>query len=295
MTRKLEIIVANPAGNTTILVLTPTEISDYQEIASKLLRIDFGKDYGVRFSVPDSDSILGEQVCFILPYDENSGEPPSMDMCGLEFCGNASRAFAYYRVVCCKDGKLQPTGTKKLHIRVSGCDYPLTALVDEQNRSCKVQMPAPVNIIQFSPEELGIHEENPDLETCFLIDLEGISHLVLKNIEASREKFDRIKNYVYQKCGNMEAFGITFINGNDMTPVVYVRDIDTTCFEGSCASGTTAAAVSSTLDKPNGLYKYTFRQPAGQLDAIVNKSAGKIDSIELDGLVELSDIISIEI
>ena len=295
MTRKIDVIVANPAGNTTIMVLTPTEISDYQEVANRLLEIDFGKEYGVRFTAPASESVLGEQVEFILPYDAKADEYPSMNMCGLEFCGNASRSFAYYRVAHCGDGELQDTGSKKLQIKVSGCDYPLTALVDEQNHSAKVQMPTPKNIIPFTPQELGISEENPELETCFMIDLDGISHLILRGIEATPDKFDRITNYVYQKCGSMEAFGVMFINGDIMTPVVYVRDVDTTYFEGSCASGTTAAAISSAFDKTNGIYKFSFKQPAGTLNAIVTKTHDGIESIELDGLLELSEIISVEI
>lgn len=295
MKRKLDVIIANPAGNTTIMVLSPTDISEYQEIAAKLLEIDFGKDHGVRFTEPACESVMGEQVEFILPYDEDTDNIPSMNMCGLEFCGNATRSFAYYRVSNCGDGISQPDGTKKLQVMVSGCEYPLTAVIDEQNHTARVQMPSPVNVIPLTPEELQLSEENPDLETCFIIDLDGISHLILKGIEATREKFDGIRNYVYQNYGDMEAFGTVFINGEEMIPVVYVRDVDTTYFEGSCASGTTAAAVSESLNKPDGVYTFNFRQPAGKLTAIVTKESEKITNIELSGILELSDIISVEI
>ena len=297
MTRKLDVIVANPAGNTTIMVLTPTEISDYQEVANKLLEIDFGKEYGARFTKPASESVLGEQVEFLLPYDAKADQLPSMNMCGLEFCGNASRAFAYYRASHCGDGEIQPDGTKKLQVKVSGCNYPLTAHIDEELFEARIQMPVPVNVIPFTGEELELTEENPDLRTCFMIDMDGISHLILKNIEATPEKFDRIRNYVYNKCGSFEAFGVMFLDktSEHITPVVYVRDVDTTYFEGSCASGTTAAAFGVVYDKPDGEYDFTFSEPAGTLHTKVTKIDGKITGIDLYGLLELSDIITVEI
>ena len=54
MSKKIDIIVANPAGNTTIFVLTPVPVEEYGEITESLLKIDFGKDFGVRFTCPDS-------------------------------------------------------------------------------------------------------------------------------------------------------------------------------------------------------------------------------------------------
>lgn len=297
MTRKVDLIVANPAGNITIMVLTPTEIKDYQEVANKLLEIDFGKEYDLDFTKPQSGSIFGEQVEFLLPYDAKADQLPAMNMCGLEFCGNASRAFAYYRASYCGDGEIQPDGTKKLQVKVSGCDYPLTAYIDEEIFEAKIQMPVPVNVIPFTAQELELSNENPDLGTCFMIDMDGISHLILKNIEATPERFDRIKNYVYNKCGSLEAFGVMFLdkNSENITPVVYVRDVDTTYFEGSCASGTTAAAFGIVYDKPDGQYDFIFSEPAGTLHTIVNKENGKITGIDLYGLLELSEIITVEI
>ena len=70
MSKKIDIIVANPAGNTTIFVLTPVPVEEYGEITESLLKIDFGKDFGVRFTCPDSESVMGEQVGFILPESE---------------------------------------------------------------------------------------------------------------------------------------------------------------------------------------------------------------------------------
>ena len=42
MTQKIDLIVFDPAGNTTLMVLTPVPRSDYAKVAKKLLEIDFG-------------------------------------------------------------------------------------------------------------------------------------------------------------------------------------------------------------------------------------------------------------
>ncbi|MDD4200264.1 MAG: hypothetical protein PHS19_02620, partial [Eubacteriales bacterium] len=166
-----------------------------------------------------------------------------------------------------------------------------------EDKLARIQMPLPEKVIPFTPDELGLTDENPELGTCYMIDMDGISHLVLKNIEATAEKFNRIKNYVYKKCGSLEAFGVMFFDERTelLTPVVYVRNVDTTYFEGSCASGTTATAYSMVLDKPDGRYNLSYRQPAGTLEVTITKENADITSIFLSGLLELSDKITIEI
>ncbi|MGN0702447.1 MAG: hypothetical protein ACI4KL_04630 [Lentihominibacter sp.] len=295
MSRKIDLIVANPAGNTTIIVLTPVPVEEYQEITDKLLQIDFGRDFGVRFTCPDSDSVMGEQVGFVLPEAEDG--IPAINMSGLEFCGNASRAFAYYQASLLGNGEALADGTKTVEIRTSGCSHPLTARIDAKAGTAEIQMPLPVDITKFSGEELELTDENPDLIDCFLIDMDGISHLILDNITATPEKFNKIREYVYAKTGDMDAFGVMFIDRTTdyVTPVVYVRDVNTTYFEGSCASGTAAAAFVRGMEKYDGEYSFTFRQPAGTLFTTIKKESGQIAEISLSGLLELSDVISLEL
>ena len=52
-----------------------------------------------------------------------------------------------------------------------------------------------------------------------------------------------------------------------ITPVVYVKDVDTTYFEGSCGSGTTACAAAFGLEKGEGIHHFVFPQPAGTIEA----------------------------
>ena len=280
---KIKLFIANPAGNTTIFVLSPTQREDYQRIANKLLEMDFGAycDWG--------DSVYGEQVSFILPELSEEGYP-AMEMCGLEFCGNASRAFAYFQSACCG-------ADSDVTVSVSGCDYPLKAKVNVEGHEALIQMPVPTHLIRFTAAELGLEEEYPQMPDGILVNMDGISHLVLKDVEAGPERFDMLKECIYSKVSDdLPAFGVMFIDSAEdrMTPVVYVKDVNTTYFEGSCASGTTAASFALALGDTDGEHDYTFVQPKGTLFTHVRKNAGEILSIDLSGHMELSDIIIVE-
>ena len=80
-----------------------------------------------------------------------------------------------------------------------------------------------------------------------------------------------------------------------MTPVVYVKDVDTTYFEGSCGSGTTACAVSFGLMQGDGIHHFVFRQPAGTIESTAHISDGRIEKIYIEGKVELSAETEVEI
>ena len=282
MTKGIDLIVFDTAGNTTLMVLTPVPRSEYAETAKKLLEIDFDEYCSWR------GTAYGEQVAFVL--DDNGAK--SMDMCGLEFCGNASRSYAYYRAVVCGDGEDAGDGLKKIAVNVSGCAHPLTAVVDINARDSIIDMPLPYDIRMIDTSKAGVQGVHQ------FVEFDGISHLVLNGEEADAEKFERIKNYFYEEISpGMDAFGTMFINEEEdlMRPVVYVRDVDTTYFEGSCASGTAAAAAAKASGEPDGTYDYVFRQPDGTLNASVVKADGQITGIKLGGIIEMTDIIHVEI
>lgn len=291
MSRKIDLFIADPAGNTTAMVLTPTPRSEYRETASKLLDMDFGDHCGW------ADSVMAEQVAFILPEDRiyKGRSYPSMEMCGLEFCGNASRSFAYYRTALCGDDA-------DLSILVSGCDHPLEVEVDTEAGDAGIYMPLPLSMKMFSAPGL-LPEDVPDEALTgasgpMLVDMGGITHLILPGADASPDLFNELKDFVYDKLSpDMEAFGVMFIDpvSDRMTPVVYVRDVDTTYFEGSCASGAAAASCALSSSASDGTYRYTFRQPAGTLFTSVIKRNGTISDVRLNGHIEISDVISIEI
>ena len=278
MSRGIDLIVFDPAGNTTLMVLTPVPRSEYAEVAKKLLEIDFDEYCGWR------GTAYGEQVAFVLE--------DKMEMCGLEFCGNASRSYAYYLAVVRGEGEDIGGGLKGINVNVSGCAHPLKAVVDANARDSIIDMPLPYDIRMIDTAKAGVPGVHP------FVEFDGISHLVLKGEEADAEKFERIKDYFYTEISpGMDAFGAMFIQEEEdlMRPVVYVRDVDTTYFEGSCASGTAAAAAAISATEPDGTYDYVFREPDGTLNASVTKTEGRITAIRLGGIIEMTDIIHVEI
>ncbi len=287
MTQKLDIIVFDPAGNTTIMVLTPVPRSQYAETAKKLLEIDFGPQCGWR------EVAFGEQVAFIV--EENNQdvtEAPIMEMCGLEFCGNASRSYAYYRVLFLGEGENVDGNKKKVNVRVSGCSEILTAVVDPNRRDSVIQMPLPVDLKMIDTAPAGIEGTYP------LVVFDGISHIVIPGVDPDEETFHRIREFIYSEVDpEMDAFGVMFINEEKdlMSPVVYVRDVDTTYFEGSCASGTAAAAIAKAAKQTDGTFEYVFRQPDGTLYASVKKKDGQITEIGLGGIIEMTEILHVEV
>lgn len=118
MKKHINIFVADSAGNITIFVTDKFSRPDYPQVASQLLEM----------KEPD-----GEQVAFV------TGEN-SMDMCGLEFCGNASRAFALFTAK-----KQGIKGDTIINVAVSGCDEVLPVHVNTDTGYTKIKnAPAPV-------------------------------------------------------------------------------------------------------------------------------------------------------
>lgn len=279
MGKKLDILVADCSGNITIMVLTPVDRSDYKVVAQALL---------------DNKAMGGEQVAFVVPGGPNDDK---MEMCGLEFCGNASRAFALYTVA--STNKLD-AGFGEASVSVSGCDVPLAARIHDAevvpgSMACdavvEMDMPVPVSARELTGAELGISKDG------LLVDMDGIYHLILTDVAPLGELFDDIKSRIYEVIPDMPAFGVMFCDtiNRMMTPVVYVKDVDSTYFEGSCASGSVAASFALATDREDGVIDFTLQQPEGVLYSTVTKEKGRIERITLKGLVTLSETMTIEI
>ncbi len=276
--RSLDYFLADPAGNITVFITSPVSREDYQEAAKELLH-----------ACPTA-----EQVGFILP-DGKGGE--KMEMAGLEFCGNASRAFAMDQAV--KKGLFD----QEIDVSVSGSGAPLKAWVtfDENDEEdvrgsgrVKIEMPLPKG-----QEELVIPASVTGGEevTGTLVHLEGIDHLVLTGVTADKPLTDRILSWFYRDLAmDPPAFGMMFLEEDreHLVPVVYVRDVDTVYFEGSCASGSVACGCALAMSEDpakggEGSSAYTFCQPAGELAVSVTKKEGEIVRILLDGSVEVME------
>lgn len=324
MKHNVNYVIANPAGNITILVLSPVKRTEYQRIARFLLE-------------KNEDA---EQVGYILTPDQCLAEPadaadynaeqekaraaavsaakaglPRMEMCGLELCGNASRAFGYYAAMQHEP----PLGD--LDISVSGSDAPLHVTIlspEDENTGMdmdSIGMPVPVSM-----EEIRIPlKDGKNFIEGRLVHMEGISHLVITSFSSAvirgtaRDEMEALFCYLRDEVYRMSdrdlpAFGIMFYDPADtlLTPIVYVRDVDTIYFEGSCASGSSAAAYALAAgaagddsaqgrDQESLSMTYTFRQPAGTLSVEVRQAGGKVEAVELMGDISISEIKSLEI
>ena len=263
MNRTIDYFAADPAGNITIFVLSRTDRRDYQWIARALLaRTGLG----------------AEQVAFIK-------SPGVMEMCGLEFCGNAARAFGLYTAI-----EAGLTGEQTIYVSVSGCEAALAVDVNTCNGFTRAAMPLPRSITRLTGTGLDL------LEQGMLVDMDGILHLVLQDVKPSRQRFDELRGYL-ENLYAPPAVGVMFYDtaSGFMTPVVYVRDVDTTYFEGSCASGTVAAAAALCKEREEGSFAMRFPQPAGILDAVVVKKRGVVRAVYIEGRVKLGPVMSLEL
>ena len=284
MKKKIRIIVADPAGNITIFVDEPFPRSEYQKVASQLL------------AMPE---LRGEQVAFIQEAPVCGRADGKMEMCGLEFCGNASRSFG---LLLAKRSGLRGKG--QVFVDISGCSEILTIEVDTESNDTKVKMPSPREIklldlralfddADFDPGRSVCRE---DLSAVRAVDFGGILHVILKDIPATETNFAVLRRTLYAQF-DPPAMGVMFCDSHarTLTPVVYVKDVDTTYFEGSCGSGSTACAAAFSLGRPDGTYTYTFPQPAGTIASTVVKQNGRIEKVFIEGTVQLSEPMEIEV
>lgn len=280
----LDVVIADPAGNITIMVLTPVDRKDYAQVAQKLLKNKTLNGEQVAFMLPDSDRKQTTNHNDSLSDNDLSAGYPAMEMCGLEFCGNASRAFALYR------SSLSVPHKNEITVKVSGCDKPLTARIDHSTGNVEMDMPTPDEIREFTDKELSLNKGGT------LVCLDGIAHLILQDVPPMKDTFEMLRDCIYENYDpDLPAFGVMFCDtvNQMMTPVVYVKDVDTTYFEGSCASGTVAAAYALATTLEDGTHQLNLQQPGGTLCTTTIKKENRIEKISLSGIITLSDVIHI--
>ena len=259
---ELNVLRANPAGNITLFVLDPVPIGGRAGLASRLM------------ALPGSDV---EQVGFVCP--PASGCAGRMEMAGGEFCGNAARAFGMLMAQ-------RLGGLPQVLVEVSGCGAPVTVDVDLAAGTARAQMPLPRAV---SPARV-------DGRSGVLVDLGGIAHLVVEDVPPSLELFNQAEPLL-QGIPGLEAYGVIFLEseGGTMTPLVKVPSAGTLVWEGSCGSGSLAAAVAQSQSGPNGPFIRAYVQPAGVVEAAVAREGGRIVSAWIGGPVRLDPPLEIEL
>ncbi len=255
----LKAVRADPAGNITILVTETVLPPERAAVAAAFLKMP---------------AISAEQVGFIVQPKLNAGAVGRLEMMGGEFCGNAARAFGLYMA------KHMGAAARRVMIEVSGCEHPIAVMADPAAGTAWAQMPLPLKV---SPVILaGI--------SCVRVEFEGIAHLVA-DCAVPREDLLRAAADIFEPVDALGAYGVIFFNpdAGRIIPAVTVKATRSLIWEGSCGSGSVAAAVAAMLDKPDGDYCCTLSQPAGSIMVSLAKAQGAVCRAEIGGAVTLGE------
>ena len=260
---KLELVMADPAGNRTALVRTTVDPSLRGEVARKIMARRELRAEQVGYCCPPLGNALGR-----------------LEMMGGEFCGNAARSFG---LLLAADKGLAKTAVP---IEVSGCSDVLSVEVDPENGTAACPLPLPLAIEEW---------EVPGLGTTQAVRMEGITHVIVRGKEAGEDAFRAIRQSADAR-GDWQALGGMFLSEDlTLTPVVAVRETGSTVFEGSCASGTAAVAAWLSRGETDGERTYRLPQPGGVLSARVRMVGGKLTEIAVIGKVRLEKGIWVEV
>lgn len=226
--------IVRPGGNDTALV-TGIELDPLRrkEINDAIMR----QNPGV------------EQVGFV----QLDARSPQLVMAGGEFCANATRATAWLAL----NGQ-----AGDVSVTVSGVSRPLRAGVTP-NGEAWTEMPIFADLGRVTI--LG--------DGMAIVEMEGITHVVIET-GVEQTPVEQLKAKAFALLTQLElttsapAAGVMFVNGNgderQLSPVVFVRDINTLFYETACGSGTTAVglleayrqkkSVSLSLTQPSGMH-----------------------------------------
>ena len=257
---KLNVLRADPAGNITLFVLDPVPSGDRAGIAARIMALS-GSDV--------------EQVGFVCPpVTDGAGR---MEMAGGEFCGNATRAFGM--LISQRLG-----GVPRVSVEVSGCEGPVAVDINWSAGAARAQMPLP----------RSVRSAEADGHTGTLVDLGGIAHLVVEDVSPSLEFFQKVEP-LFESFPEADAYGVIFLNtrAGTMTPLVKVPAAGTLMWEGSCGSGSLAAAVAQS--RTDGPFVRTYVQPAGTVEVSIVRENGEVTSAWIGGPVNLDPSCQIEI
>ena len=234
-----------PSGNPTILL--------------KAEDVPPARRAEVANAVMSPQHLGGEQVGYV-----RLDGTPRLDMMGGEFCLNATRAFAS---VLDSLGLLERAGDVSSGlVEVSGVDKKVAVRVTHSG-----------NALPFA--EACLHfEELPEPELLpgglRLMRVPGIAHIVQSGAMPSSSELSAFCSEQRRALAleKEEAVGHLWLGvpergtqkGEaplDLSPVVWVRDTATLCFESACGSGTLACALAE--HARTGAEAFSITQPSG--------------------------------
>lgn len=179
-----------------------------------------------------------------------------LKMAGGEFCANATRSTVWLAL----KGK-----SGEVEIKVSGVSNKLKAGVD-RNGETYAQMP-------IYPETSKIITDSINPQNK-IVEMQGITHYInfntsgIENLNEKQIKAEAM-NIIREK--NLERFtasGVIYVQKKNktvykITPVVYVRDINTLFLETACGSGTAALGLVLALQSEQSIKDIPIIQPSG--------------------------------
>lgn len=250
----------DPSGNTTLIVDSFVERGEQWHVAAQLMALDTSAD----------------QVGFM----ERAEDPccaARLQMMGGEFCGNASLSAAAFLL---RRAQIPANTQCRLPLEVSGAPeaVKISGQFDENGVfSGSVSMPLPESLSEI------VFLDGFDCYTLPLVRFPGICHAIVESGAVSRATAEKCIAAWCRTLGT-DALGLMFLDADTgaLEPLVYVASTDTAVWEGSCASGTCAAAAY--LAERSGDVAYvTLKQPRGTLSASARFCGGQIISLVLNG------------
>ena len=263
----VRVVRGDPAGNITAFVLDPVPPELRTEVAKGLLRLP---------------ELGAEQVAFICP--PRGDADGRIEMSGGEFCGNAIRAFGL--LVARQRGIAHAV---RLHLEISGSDRSVPGGGDPPGGQAGARMPLPHFVRPLSVGQLK----------GTLVDLGGIAHFVV-SCPPDGAVMDLVEPAILAPreaggCAGVEAYGVIFLHGGRMTPLVKVPATESLYWEGSCGSGALAAGAAESRGISDGVFSREYVQPAGTIRVELTREKGQTVSACIHGAVTLDEPITVEI
>ena len=202
---KWTVVMADPAGNRTAIVRYGVPKAERARVAAAIMA---------------DPALKAEQVGFETRprYGDSAGR---LEMAGGEFCGNASRSFGFLIGM-----ERQMQAGEKVIITVSGAVEPLQVTLGEEGAEAGMPLPEKTGSIPI-----------PGAGTFPFVEFPGITHLILEDRETDPVLAERIIDYL-RACTDWPAIGVMFLQGENLRPYVWVRELETRVWERSCGSGT---------------------------------------------------------
>lgn len=212
-----------------------------------------------------------EQVGFI----NNNLKRPELVMAGGEFCANATRATAFLLL------KGKPG---QICIKVSGVKKKLKAGISK-NLEAFAQMP----IYEKPRIKNDIKNSNG-----YIVELEGITQYINFNNneieDMPDEKIKLIAKKTIFRLGleKYPAAGVVFVDKKlKITPVIWVKNINTLFLETTCGSATVALGQILAMKKGNSIKNILVGQPSGlAIKVSVNFDGKKFGYAQIQGPVK---------